>query len=247
MTKIPPEIDRLMWTLVEQDNDQAIVEFSARHPEYRSELMRRASMVVGLKQLRPEAKVIERPPFRPRPSARPSLRPRSYLLVGGLGLAAVGLAAFTISYFAFPHPPLPIETPHVTPSSAHVKPHDQVVAKEPPHAQAPPMAAPTNEEPPPSSPTPPLMKPITLRISSAPLMTVLQAIAAESGMHVVAAPGLANPVIDVSYTNATAMDVLSDLGQHYQFTPFDQGDGSIIIIPAVDPRSREAQHGRIGG
>ena len=73
-----------------------------------------------------------------------------------------------------------------------------------------------------------------MRIKQAPLFTVLEMMSAKSGIQIQPAPGLPNPPIEVNYAGLTAMEMLQDLGRRYSFTPEDQHDGSIWVIPAVD-------------
>ena len=248
MRKVAPEMDQLMWTLVEAGNDRAIQEFAYRHPEHRTELMRRVTMVSSLRRANPELSApASPPPFRPRQAPAPA--PTSRWMVAAVATALAGLAV--ASYYAgsqlFPKAtPVPtvVETPKGTPSNVDRFEEDESKPKDPVASVAEtPPSSPVRDEPP-IEPPRVSSRPISLRISQAPLITVLEAIAAQSGMKVIPAPGMVNPDVNVNYENRPAMEVLEDLGRQHHFTAFDQGDGSIIVIPAVQ---QDLNRGRLGG
>jgi hypothetical protein len=244
MKRIAPELDRLMWALVEEDNDGAIREFALRHPELRTELMRRASMVVGLKNAKPiDTKTTRKPPpFRPRSNMTHSTPNRALYVIAACAIAAIGIASFLAGSFLFPStpvtavqqqspPPQPV-TPKISlPQNPPVLPREQPIDE-----TVPPVTV--REQP--------SAKTINIRLASAPLLSVIEAIGAQSNLKIVIAPGMMNPTIDAEYNNLTAMAVLEDLGKQNGFTAFDQGDGSVIIVPAVQ-RDSVMQHGRLGG
>lgn len=233
-----------MWTLVEQGNDEAIKEFSDRHPECRAELMRRAAMVGDLKRANPLQKsAANPPPFRPRiPYGAPAPASRFSVAAIVFAVAALGLGSFLAGRFLFPAPvtasqALPPKAVHSNPLSAQ-----GVMPQQPPLiSREEPVQTPTNELAVPETPS----RTVTLKISNAPLLSVLEMIGAQTSLKIIPAPGMFNPDIDAEYTNLTAMQVLEDLGQHHAFTAFDQGDGSIIVVPAVQQDS--ASRTRLGG
>jgi hypothetical protein len=71
-------------------------------------------------------------------------------------------------------------------------------------------------------------------LESAPLKTVLQAVAAQAGLKLDIAPGLGNPTVNVNIEGQSGIEVLEKLGKQYGFTPFAQGGKSVLIIPAAD-------------
>lgn len=229
MKRIPPELDSLMWTLAEDGNERAIDEFGARHIEHRAELLRRIAMVKGL---RGEKKRVEEP-VKAIPRFVPK-EPKSNVpmyVVGGLVLAAIGALAFvtTILLTPAPHvlvtPPLyvrsgqsdkVIEVPRTVPTAPLTYP------------TAPPVYRETHD------PLEPPAKPGTLRIDHAPLLSVLDMISQTCGVRIDPAPGMPNPDVVINYRDMTAMEMLRDLGHQYSFTPLDQHDGSILVVPATD-------------
>lgn len=249
MSKIPPEIDQMIWTVAEQGNPNAETEFLRRYPLYREELLRRKAAVSGLKQSNPHstpaAKAVPR--FVPRevPKAKPA--PRLVLAVGLLGLLTLAVASYTITsmltpspvqHVVVPEPPTVVRTDPVVP---YVPP----VVQEDTHREA--VNPPLNTGTPPELVTPRYMRPKTLVVKKAGLVDVLKLIEGETGMRVVVAPGMPNPTVAVEYHDMTAMEMLQDLGQRYQFTPFDQNDGSVVVYPAVDDSAATGPVRRIGG
>ena len=84
-----------------------------------------------------------------------------------------------------------------------------------------------------------------MSIKRAPLQTVLKLVAAQGKLGITIAPGLSNPDVAIQYEDKTVIEILQDLGRQYAFTAFDQGDGSVLIIPARDDEPAELS-GTIG-
>jgi hypothetical protein len=97
----------------------------------------------------------------------------------------------------------------------------------------------------PAAPTPAYMRPQTMSIKRAPLQTVLKLVAAQGHLGITIAPGLANPDVAIQYEDKSVIEILQDLGRQYAFTAFDQGDGSVLIIPAREDGTTELS-GTIG-
>ena len=231
MKRIAPELDSLIWTLVEQGNERAIEEFLARYPEMKQEVARRSVMVKGLKEMKPD---IERPPFHPTEHIRYQGPTRMVYVVAALVLAALGLASFTVTYIALPKP---VEKPKVEAPKPIEDPKRFAGTGGGEKTQNPQSGQLGVEDEPPiiseaSAPKPP--KKIAITVKEAPLHTVFSLIAAQSGLKVIVAPGTPNPPVGVDYEDMTTMEILEDMGRDHGFTPMDQGDGSIIIVPAVE-------------
>ena len=244
--RIAPELESLMWTLAEEGNERAIDEFGSRHPEMRTELVHRINMVKGLRSEKgvgtaPTASI---PRFVPRePKTTPIQSRGPMVLVGGLVLAAIAAAAFTVTTFMAPEPRLHKED---LPAIRHNDPPKPQTTVE----QTPTVIAPQATE---SDPvvkglkSEAALKPTILRVDGSPLLTVLQMMAEITGTKIVSAPGMPNPNVEVNYQNMTAMDMLRDLGRKYAFTPIDQNDGSILVVPAVDKSGVGTGTGTGGG
>ncbi|CAN5374245.1 hypothetical protein BH11ARM2_BH11ARM2_20150 [soil metagenome] len=72
------------------------------------------------------------------------------------------------------------------------------------------------------------------------LTTALKAIAGGGGLAIVIGPGLPDPKIDVKYDGLNTIQILQKMGEDYAFTPFDQGNGAVIIVPARDESEKTA-------
>lgn len=248
MSRIPPEIDQLMWTLAEEGNPNAEAEFLRRYPLYREELLRRRGTVSGLRTGRPMVKPEAKKPiprFVPREKVAPQ-RPatRTLVGVGALALGALALGSYTLTSFLSPAPHAPgnAVVTTVAPPSAVNQETPSVQAT--PHPNFPDTAPAPEPEP---RPIPSYERPHSLVVKSAPLSDVLTLLGAETGVKVLAAPGMPNPTVAVEFHDMTAMQMLNDLGQQYAFTAFDQGDGSVVLYPAVDEGSSSGSVRRIGG
>jgi len=230
MKRVAPELDGLMWTLAEEGNDRAIDEFGARHPELRSELLRRIAMVKGLRG--EKKRTIEAPKAIPRFVPKETKTTGPNYVVGGLVLAALCAFAFAVTIFLTPSPRV-----HSGDVPNRVAP---VAENQPPPRQDPAPQTPNEPVVNVNPPTPAQkeadekLKPGTLKVEHAPLLTVLQMMADVCGVEIIPAPGMPNPDVVVDYRDLNAMQMLQDLGKQYGFTPMDQHDGSIIVIPAVE-------------
>ena len=237
MKRVPPELDSLMWTLAEEGNERAIDEFGERHPELRTELLHRMTMVKGL---RGEKKRSSDPPKAiPRfvPKEAPSGAP--VYVVGGLVLCAVGALAYLTTVLLSPtQPTRRVEhpnagLPHVQPSTST----EPVVVKGDTRPPAPPVIQEESE--------PALVKG-SLKIDNAKLLDVIELISETCKIKIDPAPGMPNPEVMVNYTQKDAMEMLSDLGAQYGFTPLNQHDGSILVVPARDRNAPSSYQGDPG-
>ena len=230
MKRVPPELDSLMWTLAEQGNDRAMDEFGERHPELRSELLHRISMVKGL---RGEKKRTADPPKAiPRFVPRETQSGSPMVVVGGLVLCAVAALAYLTTVLLSPvQPTRRVEHPKeglpkiVVPAPSLNQP---VVIKGETKPPAPPVEEPSTE--------PALVKG-SLKIDNARLLDVIQLISGTCKIRIDPAPGMPNPEVMVNYSDKNAMEMLADLGAQYGFTPLNQHDGSILVVPARDPNA----------
>jgi hypothetical protein len=238
MRKVAPELDCLMWTLVEQGNDRAVEEFLTRYPEMKPEIGRRAKMVNGLKKMKTDAELqLAPPPFRPAERVRYQPPSRMVYVVAALCLVALGLASFTVTYLALP-PKQNTQSDPVAP-----QPKTSPVEKFPQNAPPPKGQQPAVTQPGPGDEravdtTPRWAKKISgIKVPNAPMLDAFKLIEAQTGMKIIVAPGTPNPAISLDYQDMTAMEILAEIGKDQGFTPMDQGDGSVIIVPAVEPES----------
>lgn len=248
MTKIPTDVERLMWLVAESDDPQAVKDFESRFPAFAPELARRRMMVSNLKSAgshrTPPSRI---PAFAPSEVAHraPS---RTLWITGGLALAALAFATYSVSrYSNNPKPALPpvervnITTPTVPETNVYTPPKSTVEPSLDP--------APTKVDPVPyrSADQEPRRD---LRLSNISLEAALRMIGQAAGYQVQIAPGFKDQQVSVDFSGATTTEMLRDLGTRYGFTPFDQGDGTIIIVPAVDsgpPGNTDEPQPRIGG
>jgi len=230
--KIPPEIDSLMWIVAETDDVQAIDEFGERHPEYRSELIKRLSMVRSLRSSRPNGPM---PVFR-REVARPTSKPRWTTALAGLALAALGFAGYTaVSRNQTPTTP---ERPYVQPikddpiATGGTRPLLTEPRRDPNYH----VIDPNEEQPIQQRPAVKRMweRPIEITMSDIGLSTALEAIAMQSGLTMQIAPGMPEVFVQLNYPSMDPMAILKDMGATFGFTIFEQQPGVILIVPEID-------------
>ncbi|AIE87872.1 hypothetical protein [Fimbriimonas ginsengisoli] len=248
MKGIPPEIDRIMWTIAEDGNHGAADEFVQRYPLYREELLRRRETVSRLKTSGKRVKSETIPKFVPTESIRTAPAPRQVAIVSALVLAALAAASYTITSLAAPPPkPEQILAPggsspsNVAPKLEPRKPESPIAKSNPDTSEA--VVSHQTQ-------TPEYLKPQTLVLKKAALVDALRLIASQAKVRIEIAPGMPNPTIALEYRDTNAIEMLKDLGSKYGFTPFDQGDGSIVVYPAVDPSGTSAGPSnarRVGG
>ena len=247
-TRIPKEIDDLIWKLTEDGTPAAFDQFRARYPEHAKTLADRLQMVDRLKGSRPPAEKVQVPKFRPAPApelARPFWSPLA------IGMVTVAVAALLITVYIYlprpsvAKPTVTRETPPVAQGFVPSQGGSPVTQGNTPSGPAP--TNPGQERPPENPPsgekvsgegeTPAYLTPQTLAIRNAKLSLVVQAVAQQGKFAVNIGPGLADPIISVDYRGVNSIEILQDLGRQYAFTPFDQGDGTVIIVPARDPNA----------
>ncbi len=242
-SKIPQEIDKLMWSVAEEGSPNALTEFEQRYPEHKFELARRLTMVRelrGAKKGKSEV-AVRAPRFQPRATAQPAVP--SWLRAGLIATGVVSLGAFAFvitSMSATVNPPAPapvIQTGEPKGPEVVYMPPKQVPAK--PVDQPPPVQPKTE----PVEAKDALLLPTDIAVEIAPLQTVLRMVAAAGARRITILEGLGNPDIRVDFRKKAPVEILQELGKEYAFTPYDQGDGSIVIVPARDEKEPKPETG----
>lgn len=228
--KLPPEIDRMLWSVAESNDPRAIEEMGDRYPAFRGELTARIHMVRSLKGSRPTHEV---PRFSlPQPVPTPwYVRPVALVSAGAL-LATLALATVvTVSSRRTTKLP-PVQPINVEkPVQAVKKPDEQGVPSDTLNTPKikPQDVAPVNE------PTLPWDTLVTFETDGMSLKEAIKQIAAQGGLTVDFAPGLSAERVAATYTAVTVTEALADLGQNFGFTALPEGERKILIVPATDP------------
>ena len=234
MSKIPADVERLMWLVSESNDPHAIRDFEARFPQFGPELARRRRMVADLKGAKghptpPDNRI---PAFTPRP-APTATSARSLWVVGSLAAVALAFGSYSIGVWMTKEPPKlppvqPVETrPPVVPDTNIYTPPAQTK----PNPPEPTATVPAGTTPPPVANHEPLR---TLTLANTSLTAALKMIGQVAGYNVEIAPGFKDQQVSIDYTDVTTSEMIRDLGTRYGFTAFDQGEGTLIIVPAVD-------------
>ncbi|MBV6459261.1 MAG: hypothetical protein HONBIEJF_02406 [Fimbriimonadaceae bacterium] len=235
--------DELMWMVAESRDDAAVEDLVARRPELRSEVLKRATMIAGLKGAKPELDDLHRVPEFGRASAPWRNRPKigRWILVG---LPAIALAATSIIV----GPTLLNRNPdsprgYSVANSAELSPDSLKNLPPNPYPETgtttsgDPNVSATKEDV--ASIGSAIREPkVTLREERIKLVDAIQRIAQQAGLTIEIAPGLPDFEITASYVDVPAREALGDIGKNFGFTVFDQGDRAILIIPAVDQAAK---------
>lgn len=241
MKGVPPEIDQLMWSLAEESNQRAIDEFGERYPQHRGELMRRMAMVASLRGAQPGTKtaVSGIPHFRPTELRPTPPSPRLQLVVGAMMVAAIVMAGYTAYQFIQPPAgkPVMVVKPNLAPPTLpDVMPQAKPEAGPEPEKRVDekliPVRDPESTQPVDSRPG--YLKPKNVKLNDVDLTVALKMVAAEAGLKVEIAPLFEDRKVSVEYHDMNTIDILKAMGKEFEFTPFDQGDGTVLIVPAVD-------------
>jgi hypothetical protein len=228
--KIPEDIDQLMWSVAESGDPRAVDEFELRFPDFKYELGKRLMMVRQLRGAKAGPigdKAI--PQFQP-PRRETGLRAYPVRLVAAVVvLAAMAAISFTVTRALLGAPDQPRFA--VTPEDGELRSvQDHVLPRQP--EPTPSFVPPNPREELPKE----YLRKISVSVESAPLSQVLALVAERAGFQLEIAPGLDNPRIAMAYENADGIAILEDMGKQLGFTPFFQGGGKVLIVPAVDPK-----------
>ncbi len=233
MTRIPKDVDKLMWLVADDGSPEALADFESRFPDFREELRKRIEMVGSLRGARPDRSAYTLPRFvAPRTAPQPAGF-RLRWAIAGVGLA--GLAA--ASFFAARS----LSGPKAQQSGPKVSVRSTAATTVPPPGPRDSgdmrgFAVPPAEDVSPlrDAPDPGLGEPLTLTGKAVPLLDAIRQVAQKSGITLEVAPGMPNPKIDFEYRGLSGWQILRDMGPRFGFTPFDQGDGNVLIVPALD-------------
>lgn len=233
-TRIPADVERLMWLVAESNDPAAIADFENRFPAFRTELAVRRRMVADLKGAKSHAGTDYRiPAFQPRATSATGTKKGTWILVG-VAFAGLAFASYSITRMAAREPVAP---PKVEPVVTTPVKLPETTINAPSNKPYPPIARGTEDQQVPPNQTqtaPPTENLKDLKLSNTSLVAALKMIGEMAGYRVEIAPGFEDKTVSIDYSQVTTADMLQDMGRRFGFTAFDQGDRSIIIVPAVD-------------
>lgn len=229
---IPQDVDELMWAVAESPTSQALDDFERRFPQYRGEMGRRLQMVRELKAAGKAMPVESIPRFEPHTAPTASQRPFA-VAAAAIALAALGFASFqAVQRWNAPSTPNPVTQGS---GEQHV-PTGRPEVIEP--VRVPQGNGPSSGQTPPSAPrTAPQPAKMSIRLAGVTLSAALQLVAEQAKIRLDIAPGLPETMVDADFTDRTAGQILSELGEAYGFTPLAQEPGVVLIVPARDKAS----------
>lgn len=78
---------------------------------------------------------------------------------------------------------------------------------------------------------------VTIKSNQTTLVEALREVERQSGLQLVIGPGLSDDLVSPDFSGP-ALKVLEAMAKEYGFSVFDQGDGTVNVIPAVDANAR---------
>jgi hypothetical protein len=233
--KIAPDVENMMWMVAESADPQAVADFESRFPHLRYELSKRIDMVRKLKasgkMARPDGSI---PQFVPPTRFVSPFGSRFRWSFAALALTALAFGSFygTRMFMASRSDTKPVAPPKVifaplNGSETNRQPTDPGLKPEPDEPKETGIVQPEDE--------PKLVakweKPHDVRFEKIGLRDAIRAIAAQSGLKVDMPPDMPNDDIVVDYRRMSALEILQDMAPRFGFTVFDQGEGSVLVIP----------------
>ncbi|HRK21068.1 MAG TPA: hypothetical protein PLX06_04640 [Fimbriimonadaceae bacterium] len=268
--KVAPDVERMMWAVAESGDPQAVADFESRFPQLRYELSKRIDLVRELKASKrignPQGSI---PAFHPPAALRTAGFSKWRWSMAAVALSALAVGSFVVTrqILTNPAPPTPMASEDLKPPET-VLPQpvqETTVKRTEPEQGAPNEPGPENGLALPEDEAPVVPKwqlPHTVKFDRLGLANAIKAIGAQCGLRISMPPDMPNDEIVLDYRGMTAMEMLRDMGGQFGFTAFDQGDGSVLIIPARDenapthsdpgaqpihPNVRRESSSRIGG
>lgn len=264
MSMLPEDRDELMWELARDPLSDAAQQYRQRYPEDTAELDSRAAMLGKFTAAKPVGPAIIPAPHvlleKPTPEVR---MPRWSLGVA----AALLVVSMALGYMALNRPqPQALATesgPRTLDAAAEGQSMDknaetgerrvQGTSSGSPEGVDPNVApgssnqVPTGPQPlAPVQPADPTMLPITIQDEGTSLRSVIEQIGMAAGLSIEFAPGFTDSPVSVRYVNVPAMTILKTLGQSNGFTPLNQGDRKVLIVPTTDPNAPVLQDPNMG-
>ncbi|HAY14779.1 MAG TPA: hypothetical protein PLB31_03400 [Fimbriimonadaceae bacterium] len=263
MSMLPEDRDELMWELARDPLSEAAQQYRQRYPEDVAELESRASMLGKFTAAKPVGPAIIPAPHvlleKPTPEVR---MPRWSLGVA----AALLIVSMALGYMAITRPQpqnLAIESGPRSLQATENQAKDtadesgerriQGTNSGTPEGVDPNVAPGSNNTVPtgpqplaPVQPADPTMLPITIQDEGTSLRSVIEQIGMAAGLTIEFAPGFTDSPVSVRYVNVPAMTILKTLGQSNGFTPLNQGDRKVLIVPATDPNAPVLQDPNMG-
>ncbi len=244
MIRPPAQVDSLMWAVAEKRDPQAIADFTERFPHLQGELTKRIRMVERFKGARVPA-AMSIPAFRVQVHPKPHLTPK--WVIGGVSLASLAVASYVVTASLSKPEPAPEEVGTIiqrpAPSRERGRRHvvrpilgerEGMMVRSLPRPDETEKGPDGTEKAESTPPLPAQQRPFSIHVQRATLKTIIEAVCEQAELKVIIAPGMLNPEIRIDYENTSPTSILQDLGARYGFTAFDEGGGTLLVIPAID-------------
>ena len=221
--KLPPDIDRLAWSVAESNDPRLRREFAARHPEYAEEMERRATLVDDRGHI---------PAHAASGIALPVRRgavPTWAVVLAGVSVGAIAIAALLPRPGVVVHSEIDtaVRTMRVPPESGGISAEQSTTNAKP------------QDIPPVSSASPDLApaapKTTSLRLEGTALHDALALIAAAGNLTIRVDPEIPDPEVRQNLTNLTPRQMIDQLGGEYGFRIVEEAPGSLVLVPLGEP------------
>lgn len=233
--KLPPDIDRLAWSVAESGEPRLRAEFAKRHPEFKEEMERRAALVDDRGHTPAHASAGIALPVCSAPV------PMWASVLAGLAVGALAVSLFiprseaaepqasvmtapasgTLASTGVSLPTLPTGSNRRTPANS--------LQDIPPVS----TASPTR--------TPNLEAEQTMRLEGTALHDALELIAEAGGLNIRVDPDIPDPEVRQELANLTPREMISRLGSEYGFRVVEEAPGSLVLVPLGEPTPQQEE------
>lgn len=229
--KLPPDLDRLAWSVAESGDPRLRAEFAARYPDHAEEMERRAALVDDRGHLPAHADSGIALPKRRVPV------PIWAVVFAGLAVGGIVVAALLPRRTATESAE-PIVAARAPAADAATNTVPTIIAN-----QATPTGGP-QDMPPVSTTAPPTIttatpRPTSLRLEGTALHDAVALIAAAGQFTARFDPQIPDPEVRQNFSDLTPREMIDRLGSEYGFRIVEESPGSLLLVPIGEPTSGE--------
>lgn len=226
--KMPPDLDRLAWSVAEGGDPRARAAFAARHPEWADELERRVEVVIERREVGRSVEFARGAPLEGRGSRRPL--GLAAALFGGLAVGGAVLAGALLLIAPRAAEPVAGTPPSRLGGVPSGAPSPPVADGRTQTADVPPSIPPSEDQVSKGSDEG-SEAPTTIRLRRTSLHAALGLIGEAGGLRVRIDPAVPDPEVQEDLVDLTPREMIASLGGRYGFRVVPEGPSSLFLVP----------------